>query len=174
MELSGVLREHAARYPDMTPRDVVKLLYQNEFGGGHLIADEAVAYRRLTEEFVALSSKEQGSTIEIEPIGNGMVRVHLSVLSSGQLTLDELHRCFVDSARERRGTVASLEDKLSQASALVEDGVFGFDCDVWEAYLAEYRRQDYPMVSHSEAYRAVYAPSYRVVLEALLPKVPLS
>ena len=36
-ELKQILQEHAKRYPLMQPRDVVKLIYQNEFGGGHLI-----------------------------------------------------------------------------------------------------------------------------------------
>lgn len=173
MELSAILREHAARYPYMTPCDVVKLLYQNEFGGGHLIADEAVALRRLTEEWATFLDKGQGSPIEIEDIGNGMVRVYLSAVTSGRLTLKELHRLFVDSARERRGTVASFEDKLSRACALVESGVFGFERAAWEAYLAEYRQSAYPMVSHSEVYRATYAPSYRVILQKLLPKSSL-
>lgn len=39
-ELEGVLKEHAKRYPLMQPRDAVKLIYQNEFGGGDLIRDE--------------------------------------------------------------------------------------------------------------------------------------
>lgn len=174
MELSAVLHEHAARYPDMTPRDVVKLLYQNEFGGGHLIADEAAAYGRLTAELAALSKEGPGSPLEIEAIGNGMVRVHLRAIVLGHLTAEELHRCFVDSARERRGTVVSFEDKLSRVSALVESGVFSFDRAAWETYLDEYRRQAYPMVSHSAVYRAAYGPSYRVVLEKLLPKARLS
>ena len=35
-ELERILREHAERYPLMQPTDAVKLIYQNEFGGGHL------------------------------------------------------------------------------------------------------------------------------------------
>lgn len=36
-ELETILRDHASRYPRMEPTDAVKLVYQNEFGGGHLI-----------------------------------------------------------------------------------------------------------------------------------------
>ena len=47
-ELETVLKAHAARYPKMEPTDAVKLLYQNEFGGGHLIRDREswMAYLR--------------------------------------------------------------------------------------------------------------------------------
>ncbi len=34
-----ILLEHARRYPKMQIEDAVKLLYQSEFGGGHMIAD---------------------------------------------------------------------------------------------------------------------------------------
>ena len=37
--MKTILLTHAARYPLMEPRDAVKLIYQNEFGGGHLIRD---------------------------------------------------------------------------------------------------------------------------------------
>lgn len=36
-ELYGVLCAHAARYPLMRPTDAVKLIYQGEFGSGHMI-----------------------------------------------------------------------------------------------------------------------------------------
>ena len=39
-ELEKILQDHAKRYPQMEPTDGVKLIYQNEFGGGHLIKDE--------------------------------------------------------------------------------------------------------------------------------------
>ena len=46
-ELRAILLAHAKRYPLMQPQDAVKLIYQNEFGGGHLIRDEEAC---LTED----------------------------------------------------------------------------------------------------------------------------
>lgn len=37
--LKAVLKAHGARYPKLQIQDAVKLIYQNEFGGGHLIRD---------------------------------------------------------------------------------------------------------------------------------------
>ena len=39
---SGTLQDHGTRYPQMEPRDAVKLAYQSEFAGGHLIRDLGV------------------------------------------------------------------------------------------------------------------------------------
>ena len=33
--LEQILQDHARKYPKMEPTDAVKLIYQNEFGGGH-------------------------------------------------------------------------------------------------------------------------------------------
>ena len=38
-QLQEVILWHQQRYPRMQIRDLVKLVYQNEFAGGHMIAD---------------------------------------------------------------------------------------------------------------------------------------
>ena len=40
MGLRKVLLKHYACYPKMDIQDMVKLIYQNEFAGGHLIENE--------------------------------------------------------------------------------------------------------------------------------------
>ena len=49
-ELRSILLAHVRRYPAMAPQDGVKLVYQNEFGGGHLVADPAQSLERLRAE----------------------------------------------------------------------------------------------------------------------------
>ena len=49
-DLWDVLRFHAHTYPQMECRDGLKLLYQNEFGGGHLISDPQNSLHYLKEE----------------------------------------------------------------------------------------------------------------------------
>ena len=41
--LEDVLLQHFDRYPRMQPQDAVKLIYQQEFGPGHLVKDEKKA-----------------------------------------------------------------------------------------------------------------------------------
>ena len=40
MEIIDILKIHTSVYPEMQPQDAVKLIYQNEFGGGHLIKEK--------------------------------------------------------------------------------------------------------------------------------------
>lgn len=158
-ELEAILRRHAVDYPRMEPTDAVKLIYQNEFGGGHLIRDEQAAREYLRREFEATA--HDTSLPRYESIGNGLVRVHLTALRGEER--DALAAEFIRSAGAHRGTLARFLEKLEVLRRLTAAGVFGFDTEALNAYLEEYAQAGYPMVSHSEAYRIAYRPAYRVV-----------
>ena len=75
-ELKSILIAYARRYPLMQPTDAVKLIYQNELGGGHLIRDEEACLNYLRKEYETV---EKDPTMPLhEDIGNGIVRVNLS------------------------------------------------------------------------------------------------
>lgn len=164
-ELLTLLRTHAARYPLMQPCDAVKLLYQNEFGGGHLIADPARSLARIRDEAAAFTPCPL--TPDFEDIGGGLVRAHLTCLSC--LTPEQLNDAFVRSARLHTGSLPSFQAKLTHLQESLPALGFHFPPQALDAYLDAYRAQGCPMVSHSDAYRAAYHPAYRVVLRSELP-----
>lgn len=158
-ELEQILREHANQYPLMQPTDAVKLIYQNEFGGGHLIRDEEACLNYLRREYASVEKKS--SLPLYEDIGNGIVRVNLTAVKEEDL--EQLGREFIRSAAEHKGTMSRFLSKLSILANLVSKGVFVFGSTELAAYLTEYKNQGYPVVSHSEAYRNAYHPAYRVI-----------
>ena len=159
-ELEQILREHAKRYPLMQPCDAVKLIYQNEFGGGHLIRDEQACLNYLRREYADL---EKDPTAPMyEDIGNGIVRVNLGAVR--EEALEQLGQDFIASAAKHKGTLDSFLNKLGVLHKLTTAGVFSFDLDALNAYLSEYKAAGYPAVSHSPEYRQAYNPAYRVIL----------
>ena len=165
-ELERILRQHADRYPLMQPTDAVKLIYQNEFGGGHLLRDEESCLGYLRREYAAL--EKDASAPIAEEIGNGIVRVNLAAVKEEEL--EQLGRSFIRSALEHTGTLDSFLQKLEVLRQLTREGVFCFDVQELEACLCAYEKAGYPMVSHSETYRQHYRPAYRVVLEKLFER----
>ena len=158
-ELKDILIAHARRYPLMHPCDAVKLIYQNEFGGGHLIRDKQAVLNYLRREY---ESVEKDSAMPLyEDIGNGIVRVNLAAVKPEDL--DQLGRDFIRSAAEHTGTRERLLQKLDVLRQLTEAGHFGFGMIEMESYLSEYIKSGCPMVSHSEQYRQNYAPAYRII-----------
>lgn len=158
-ELTQILGDHAKKYPCMEPQDAVKLIYQNEFGGGHLIADEAVFLQRLREEYAAVT-KDSNAPLR-EDIGNGVYRVYLAALPEAEL--ESLGREFIKCAAVHTGTLDNFLAKLEVLKTMAGEGAFRFSREQLEKYLADYAAAGYPMVSHSAQYRAVYHPAYRIL-----------
>ena len=159
-ELESVLKEHAQRYPLMEPVDAVKLIYQNEFGGGHLICDEEKCLNYLRLEYSGV--KKDPNTPRYECIGNGVVRVNLAAVSEAEL--DQLGREFIRSAAEHTGSMDRFLQKLEVLCQSTRKGLLPFGLEELENYLLQYKDAGCPMVSHSEIYRQNYHPAYRVVL----------
>ena len=143
----------------MEPTDAVKLIYQNEFGGGHLIRDEDACLNYLRREYESI---EKNAAVPLyEKIGNGIVRINLGALR--EEILEELGRAFIRSAAEHQGSMARFLNKLDVLKTLTAEGIFFFGEEDLADYLAKYEEMGYPAVSHSQSYRDAYRPSYRIV-----------
>jgi len=164
--LKEILLTHAQRYPRMQPCDAVKLLYQSEFGGGHLIQDENACMDFLRREYTATP---QTDTPLLEDIGNGMARVMLAGLDAHGYSAEALGQDFIRSAASVHGSMDAFQKKLSVLTELTKQGQMPFDAHALESYLTGYAAAGYPVVSHSEIYRNAYHPAYRVIQVCHLP-----
>jgi len=167
MKMKRVLLKHYKRYTKMQIQDMVKLIYQNEFAGGHLISNEEESLAFLEKEFHSLKEcfpdgKEAVDTT-FEEISNGLCRLHLRSLRKTSIQLETVNRFFVHTANSVQGSISSFQEKLEIFRQCCVDKELPYPLEEVEAYLDAYRRQGFPQVSHSEAYRAAYSPAYRVV-----------
>ena len=166
--LEQVLRRHARKYPMMQPTDAVKLIYQNVFGGGHLIKDREACLCALQREYEN-TPQEQHAPL-LESIGNGLVRVMLNAVDASDYSIRQLGEDFIRSSEEHKGNLNGFLIKLDVLRKVTASGVFGFTLEELENYLEAYKEAGYPMVSHSEQYRQAYKPAYRIVLESIFSK----
>lgn len=189
-ELRKLLLAHKNRYPEMQVTDAVKLLYQGEFGGGHLIKNPLESLKRIQEEWGGMkpgrgrreeppcgpeplyesetpceSELPNGSDLLCEPIGGGMCRMNLAVLDQG-LAPETLNRMFVKTAEGRSGDMAAFLQKLDLLVQWCREDDSLFPVETVMDYLEDYRKQGCPAVSHSETYRQLYQPAYRVTADS--------
>ena len=54
-----IIIKHLKKYPKSEITDIVKLAYQNEFGGGHLIADEKASLEWIKKELSSVKFDPQ-------------------------------------------------------------------------------------------------------------------
>ena len=56
-EILEILKTHLEKYPEMTPQDCFKLIYQNELGPGHLVRDEKESPELLKKEWDSIEAE---------------------------------------------------------------------------------------------------------------------
>ena len=159
-DLYSILLAHAARYPKMEPADAVKLLYQSEFGGGHLIADPDTCRNYLRAEWE--HTPYDADTSLVEDIGGGMIRVMLAGIADVK-DAERLGVDFIASAARVKGTMERFAEKLALLRTVAAEEHFAFSLAELDEYLLAYEASGCPMVSHSETYRRLYHPAYRVL-----------
>jgi hypothetical protein len=159
MTLEDILTGQFRLRPEMEIADAVKLIYQNEFGCGHLITDPLESLAGIREEMAGLAA--DASEPLKECIGNGLCRMNLRACLAGKIGAEAVNAALVRTAQAARGTREGFERKIAALAVLP------FDPAALAEYLRAYKLQGYPPVHHSGRYRRAYAPAYRVILEAL-------
>lgn len=163
----GIIQKHLQKYPKMQIQDIAKLLYQSEFGGGHMITNAAKSLERIQTEYLTLKDINFPSTIE--SIGDGMCRIYLNCLSEG-MSAEVLNLIFVYSANHKKGTIQGFEIKLEQFLNACRNGKLPYSEKEATEFFTAWKSQGYPPISHTEIYRTNYFPAYRVI-EASYAKI---
>lgn len=161
-ELKRILDNHISKYPQMTPQDVVKLVFQGEYGGGHLLSDYDRCLAWIKKEY---SETKQSNTCDFyEDIGFGFVRVQLSALDRSGLTAEQVADLFYASASVAHGDSERYLQKLALLPSFIDER-FAFSTNDLRSFIDQYLAQGGGMLSHSETYRNAYSPAYRVIFD---------
>lgn len=165
-DFEEILRGHAASYPNMEPRDAAKLCYQAEFGGEHLLCGEADLLPLLREEFETAPA----DCPLTEPVGEDVLRFYLGPARESGLPPELVARLFLRSAGMRRGSRRGLELRLKCLEACAP--AFAFPDGALDAFLRQYRADGCPAMHHSDRYRGLYRPAYRLLSAVYVPLLP--
>lgn len=162
--MKNIILKHIKKYPQMEIRDVAKLIYQSEFGGGHMIPNPQMSLKRIQEEYHSLGPEALAVPDVVENIGSGLYRIYLSCLEHG-ISANVLNEMFVHSANNKKGSVAGLEEKIKLVISMCQEGALPYSMDEVMRFFEAWAQNSYPAISHSETYRRNYFPAYRVVEE---------
>lgn len=163
--LKEILLLHHGRYPEMQITDMIKLIYQNEFAGGHLITDEDQCLKNLQEELYLSKKSSVANTPSalFEEIGNDLCRINLKAKESLNIDIETINRFFISTSNSKRGNIQSFEEKLKIFKECCVDGTLPYIPEEVEARLNDYRRRGYLPMHHSGEYKELYSPAYRIV-----------
>ena len=164
-EFKNMLLKQYKLYPKMQLIDFIKLIYQNEFAGGHMIEDEMASLRRLKEEYALVEKYFYGPNTPdlFEDIGNGLCRINLWGMQKTSINLTTINKFFVETANSIKGDIESFEYKLEMLRECIIDESLPYLEKDLDRYIEKYKGKDYPPISHSKIYREEYLPAYRIV-----------
>ncbi len=148
----------------MEIQDYIKLIYQNEFGGGHMISDASKSLKMIIDEKKNITKKEKELYIDI---GNRYVRLNIANFKGSN---EELNNIFIKSNSKKKGNIKSFKRKIQTLRNLTMNNMFMFNIKELDIYLTRYIKKNYPIVSHSKTYKEAYDPHYRIVLKKYIKK----
>lgn len=152
------LLRQCASYPALTLQDLFKVLYQSCFGGEHLVADMDAAADGIRREAAGRAENECVETLA----GGRYARVDLGWISHG-MRPETLARLFIRAAGHEANGAEWLEEALTVLTAMGKGGELPFSAAETAAAVTAWRHSGFPPLHHSEAFRAHYAPAYRLV-----------
>jgi len=173
--ICDAVERQMAQFPKSTLQDLYKSFFQDRFGPGHIIADEASAMRYLQYELATMDNPV-GPLLEPTGYCGRYTRVSLRVIKDSLVSIDRFFDVFMRSAR-MADTVNVAEwteewheiEREIRACGLDSLPGYAHDCHVIDSLLAE----GYYVMHHSRRYGEAYRPHYRIVRTELLEELGL-
>ena len=159
-KLKQTVLEHIKKYPEIELQDILKMLFQNEFGPKHLAENEIECFKSLSTEINSIYYNENEELFE--DIGCGALRLNLKAIPIGT-DLNYINKIIVNSASEFCGTNEKLVVKFGLLVVMAENQEIPFDIERVRDETNAFAKNGFKPISHSEVYKQNYSPSYRVI-----------
>lgn len=162
--MENYLEYYYKKHPESQLQDYVKFIHQMVFGPGHMVNNHADCLKRLKEEIRTLKTIAYEDLYEY--VGSEFVRINLRTYTYHGLNLNTLIENFVESAN-----MYLIEDKnITNELLLLKKFLISkqWNENIIDSFLKEYQSSGYPPHHHSEIYREIYQPSYRLIHQKFL------
>ncbi len=166
-----IVLEHIGRYPEMQIRDLYKLAYQAVFGNAHLGMDRKKARDALLSELNVVKPGFALPLIEIIGADTLMLRINLGAFKALNGNPESLLSALVGTANHHRGSISEFKNYLNFILVQAEQGALPFNKSEMRRWFNEMEQRRFPQAHHSQVYRSLYNPAYRVVRADFLKKL---
>ena len=169
----SILIEQIKNHPKQTLQDVYKSCYQDEYGPGHMIANESSSIDYIIEEINSMEKDYNPPTLfEQTGLEGNYIRVDLSLVKNDTIPFFVLFKALLISAeigsqKSDDGWAdiwSDIADEIKKSTLKFEN----FDEDVIR--LDNISKSDDKVVHHSDLYENTYHPHYRIIEKNVFDK----
>lgn len=163
-----ILRNHMERYVGFSARDAYKLVHQSFMGPGHSIPNEEVARKYFFEEFNRIEPDDEVPMLETLQPDFSKMRVNLAPYKKGKFDAEKLLKTYFRSAEICVPKLDLFIASWKELMKMSEEGKIDLRYDDMQAIDKMASENGYPPIYHSDLYRKMNNPAYRVVLLSVL------
>ena len=169
----SILIEQIKNHPNQTLQDVYKSCYQDEYGPGHLIANESSSMNYILEEINTMEKDYNPPTLfEQTGLDGNYIRVDLTLVKDGTIPFFILFKALLISAdigskKTDEGWAdiwSSIVDEIKSSSLEFPN----FEEDIKN--LDNISKSEDKVVHHSDLYENTYHPHYRIIEKNVFEK----
>jgi hypothetical protein len=167
--LERIVGEQLNLHRGCKAQDLYKLIHQAVFGIQHLLSDEEAALAALEEEFDRLDPVLPGEILlEMIDPGGKIHRVNLRPFKAAGGLVESLWKAVLLTRQEVRGSRRRFDSLWGEARRLVTVRAIPLDVKEFEEFELNIISESLPVVHHSESYRRLNSPAYRLVSSRFL------
>lgn len=174
ISLEQIIVEQFKRYPELKARDVYKFIYQAAMGNGHLIKNEKAFYGNLCKEIETIDADPGMPLIEwLDPNGL-LLRLNLGPFKATHGNLNKLRQCVIKTASDFQPSLDNLMNYWDIVISLSKETKISLKTSELNKFYKKMDIQSFPATRHSEEYRRLYHPSYRIINHKFLKTLNLN
>ena len=166
-----LVKNHLERYPQLQIQDVYKMLYQGEFGVGHLIDNPQAAKNYLNSELEQVAGDSTEPLWEYISPDSSMVRINLRPFKFRQMDSRKLIQAMLKTTRTVIGDTTRFINDWDIIQQGINKKLLPFSASKTKKFWLEMKAQGFPAVHHSQDYQQAYHPAYRVIKAEYLEEV---
>ncbi len=157
----SLIQYHMQRYPGFAVQDLYKLLFQTILGSDHLLTDAAAAQMWLEQEWESQPPESGEPLFEPVSLDGRLVRLNIRPFKASGADRQTMWLAFY-SASHYSGEKEDFITLWQQSLAWIAQGSIALSAETAYDFDEIQKRGEYPAGRHSQTYRRLYRPAYRL------------
>ena len=163
-KIYNLLIKEFTRSPKSEVQDYYKLLFQSAFGAGHMIQNYNDCLEMLDKEMRQIEADINCPLYNDISLTFPLVRVNLSRCKVEKIDHHTISKAFFEGAKiDTKIDTKGFETYLNLAVNELIKPPFNINEEDLAAFIKKIKKLGFPAVHHSETYRKLYKPHYRVI-----------